>query len=133
MNSRALHLGRVLAWVCFAWLAAGSLPAAAQVEALFDLSTTTGGPFPTNVFTKLDFSNRSNRVVNLPKPDCTAMPARCADLDVLNSLDGFNLQLRVRIPFSGAIDVKTVNATNFFLVTLGDTDSRRDRHRGDVV
>src|SRR5262245_60361717 len=107
MNSRARGLRRGLGWVCFAWLAAASLPAAAQVEALFDLTTTTGGPFPTNVFTKLELSNRSNRVVQLPKPDCAAMPARCADLDVLNSLDGSNLQPRVRIPFSGAIDVSS--------------------------
>jgi dienelactone hydrolase len=124
---------RLLASIGFVWLTAGSVPAAAQVEALFDLRTTASGPFPTNVFTKLDRRNLSDRVVNLPRPDCTAMAARCAELDVLNSLDGFNLQPRLRIPFSGAIDVSTVNTGNFFLVNLGDTDARRDRHRGEII
>ena len=130
MTSRARAL---LASIGFVWLAAGSLPAEAQVEALFDLGSTAAGPFPANVFTKADLSNRSNRAVQLPKPDCMAMAARCAEIDVLNSLDGFNLQPRVRIPFSGAIDVTTVNSGNFFLLNLGDTDVRLDRHRGEVI
>ncbi len=130
MKSRAR---RLLASIGFVWLAAGSLPASAQVEALFDLSSTAAGPFPSNVFTKVDLRNRSNRVIQLPRPDCAAMPVRCAEIDVLNSLDGFNLQPRVRIPFDGAIDVTTVNGGNLFLVNLGDTDARRDRYRGQII
>jgi hypothetical protein len=38
--------------------------------------------------------------VNLPKPDCAARPSDCADIDVLNTLDGFNLQPRVSVSFS---------------------------------
>jgi dienelactone hydrolase len=130
MNSLAR---RLLMSIGFVWLAAGSLPAAAQVEALFDLRGIAGGPFPTNVFTRVELANRSNRAVQLPRPDCAAMPARCAEIDTLNTLDGFNLQPRVRIPFSGAIDVSTVNSGTFFLLNLGDTDSARDRRRGEIV
>jgi hypothetical protein len=44
----------------------------------------------------------------------------CADLDVINTLDGFNLQPRLSIPFSGPIDVATVSSETVFLVRLGD-------------
>jgi len=126
----------LLAGMGLACLILGSQPAQAQVEALFDPSATSTSPFPTNVFTRLDLTNRSNRSIQLPKPDCTATPAAqslCDDIDVLNSLDGFNLQPRVRIPFDGAIDVTTVSGSSLFLVNLGDTDSRRDDDRGEIV
>ena len=39
---------------------------------------------------------------------------------MLNSLDGFNIQPRITIPFSGPIDVSTVSSSNIFLVGPGD-------------
>jgi hypothetical protein len=42
-------------------------------------------------------------------------------IDVINTLDGFNLQPRLSIPFSGPIDPLSVNSSNVFLVSLGDT------------
>jgi hypothetical protein len=124
---------RLGASVVFVWMWTTSLPAIAQVEALFELSATDTGPFPTDVFTEIDRRNLSERTIALPKPDCDASPTLCADIDVLNSLDGFNLQARVRVPFSGPIDVTTVDKASFFLVNLGDTTSRFDRRTGDVV
>jgi hypothetical protein len=47
-------------------------------------------------------------------------PSDCADIDVLNTLDGFNLQPRISIPFTGAIDPASVNSSNVFLVRLPD-------------
>src|SRR6185369_12426948 len=38
-----------------------------------------------------------------------------------NTLDGFNVQPRLSISFSGPIDVASVNSGNVFLVSLGDT------------
>jgi hypothetical protein len=57
--------------------------------------------------------------VNLPKPDCAVRPSDCADIDVINTLDGFNLQPRLSIPFSGDIDVSTVSSQTVFLIRLG--------------
>src|SRR5262249_55508416 len=37
------------------------------------------------------------------------------------TLDGFNLQPRLSIPFDGAIDVTTVTANTVFLISLGST------------
>ena len=50
------------------------------------------------------------------KPDCAARPSDCADVDVLNRLDGFNIQPRISIPFSAPIDLSTVSSRTIFLV-----------------
>jgi hypothetical protein len=52
--------------------------------------------------------------VNLPRPDCAIRPSDCADVDVINTLDGFNLQPRLSIPFDGSIDPASVNSSNLF-------------------
>jgi len=93
----------------------------AAVEPLFDLAQPQTAPAPSNRFTSIDPRNLTNLQVSLPKPDCTQRPSDCQDIDVLNTLDGFNLQPRLRIPFSGAIDPASVNSSNVFLVKLGDT------------
>ena len=98
-----------------------SLALAAGVQALFDLSSPASGPFPSDRFTVPDGSQNTGLRVNLPKPNCVARPSDCADLDVINTLDGFNIQPRLGIPFSGSIDLASVNSANVFLVSLGNT------------
>src|SRR5215510_7814879 len=71
----------------------------AHVETLFDVGSLSGSPFPSNRFTVPDAGQLTGRHVNLPKPDCAARPSDCEDIDVLNTLDGFNLQPRLSIPF----------------------------------
>jgi Bacterial Ig-like domain len=77
-------------------------------------------PFPTNLDTVADSSQVTGLRVNLPLPSCSARPSDCADDAVINSLDGFNIQPRIRIPFSGPIDLATVSSSNIFLVGPGD-------------
>ncbi len=101
----------------------------AAVEALFDLSTTASSPFPSDRFTVDDHDQKTGVRVNLPKPDCASHPSDCADIDVINTLDGFNLQPRLSIPFSGPIDVSTVSSQTVFLVRLG----HRHGGNGDPV
>src|SRR5262245_42544003 len=99
-----------------------SLALGAGVQALFDLSSPTGGPFPSDRFTVFDDGHKTGVQVNLPKPDCAVRPTDCADIDVINTLDGFNPQPRLAIPFSGPIDLGTVNSQTIFLVRLGRLD-----------
>ncbi len=73
-------------------------------------------PFPTNLQTVADSSQVTGLRVNVPLPPCASFPSDCADDAVLNSLDGFNIQPRIRIPFSGPIDVSTVSSSTVFLV-----------------
>jgi len=102
---------------------ASAVALAAGVGVKVDLSSPDKGPFPSDRFTRLDFSQNTFRRVRLPKPDCNARPSDCADIDVLNALDGFNVQPRITVPFTGAIDVNTVNSETVFLINLGDTRS----------
>jgi hypothetical protein len=118
-NLRAARLAAVLALS-----ACASVAAAAGVSVKFDLRDPTAGPFPSDRFTVRDFSQRTFRRVKLPKPDCAARPSDCADIDVINTLDGFNTQPRITIPFTGDIDVKTVTSDTVYLVNLGDTMTR---------
>ena len=101
----------------------------AAVEALFDLSSTTTSPFPSDRFTVDDHDQKTGVRVNLPKPDCGARPSDCADIDVINTLDGFNLQPRLSIPFSDLIDPSTVNSQTVLLARLG----HRQGGKGDPV
>jgi Bacterial Ig-like domain len=78
-----------------------------------------GQPFPTNLHTVRDHTQATGLRVNLPKPDCAVRPSDCAEIDVLNQLDGFNIQPRISIPFSGPIDVSTVSSSTVFLIGPG--------------
>ncbi len=100
--------------------------------AAFDLDNPDSGPFPSDRFTVADASQLTDRRINLPLPDASTRPSDYADVSVINTLDGFNLQPRLSIAFSGPIDVNTVNSTTVFLVKLGDTTSPEDRG-GQVV
>ena len=83
-------------------------------------ATSPGQPFPTNLYTVPDASEITGLRVDLPTPDCTTRPSDCADVAVLNTLDGFNVQPRISIPFSGPIDPSTVSSSTVFLVGPGD-------------
>ena len=78
-------------------------------------AVSTGQPFPSDLFTVIDKNQLTGLRVALPKPDCATNPSDCADVDVLNTLDGFNVDARVSIPFSGAIDLSTVTPATVFL------------------
>jgi len=83
-----------------------------------------GGPpaaqsiFPTDLLTVFDASQRTRRRVNLPKPDCASRPSDCNDVDVLNTLDGFNLQPRVAVRFGVPIDVASVGRDSILFVPI---------------
>ena len=93
-----------------------ALPLVFPGGALAATGTTAGQPFPTNLFTVPDASQITGLRVDLPKPDCATHPSDCADVDVLDTLDGFNIQPRISIPFSAPIDLATVSSSTIFLV-----------------
>jgi hypothetical protein len=76
-------------------------------------------PFPSNLNTVPDASQVTGLRVDLPEPNCKKFPSDCADIAVLDTLDGFNIQPRIAIPFSGAIDLTTVSSSTIFLVGPG--------------
>ncbi len=110
-------LGRAGLFLCAAILLVPTF-VAAQTRPLFNLQSTTQSPFPSDRFTVRDAGQNTGIRVALPLPNCTTHPSDCADITLLNQLDGFNPQPRLSIPFDGAIDVSTVNSSTVFLVGL---------------
>jgi hypothetical protein len=110
-SSRLFAAALVVAWMPVAVMAEG-------VSVRYDDSAS---PFPTNRLTVRDFSNATFRRVQLPKPDCAVRVSDCADIDVINTLDGFSTQPRITVPFTGDIDVSSVNSDTVYLYNLGDT------------
>jgi hypothetical protein len=86
------------------------------VPALAFAAVQPGQPFPTNIDTVADPSQLTGLHVDLPTPDCTTNPSDCQDIAVLDTYDGFNVDARVSIPFSGPIDLSTVTPDTVFLV-----------------
>src|SRR5262249_5312457 len=112
-------------------LAAGAALAATRpapaVHARFDLADTTAGPFPSDRFTVPDDTQNTGKRVHLPLPDPVTHPSDYEDTLVLNTLDGFNLQPRLPIPFAAPIDVNSVSSRTLSLLRRADTLSHRDR------
>jgi hypothetical protein len=95
--------------------------AAAGVSVKSDLSDPAASPFPSDRFTVRDWTNNTLRRVNLPTPDCAVRVSDCADIAVINTLDGFSTQPRITVPFTGDIDPASVSSSTVFLINLGDT------------
>jgi dienelactone hydrolase len=92
--------------------------APAATHPLFNLQSSSQSPFPSDRFTVLDNQQLTGLRVNLALPNCATNPSDCADITLLNQLDGFNLQPRLSIPFDGAIDPSTANSNTIFLVQV---------------
>ena len=92
-----------------------------DVFASFDLSAPQTGPFPSDIFTVADPGNNTGRRVAYPYPDCGERPSDCADIAVINALDGWGLQTQISIPFSGDIDPASVTSDTIFVVSLEST------------
>lgn len=108
---------------------AAGLPsfASAATSVRYELSSIDGSPFPSDHFTRADWRQLTGRRVALPMPDCAIQPSDCADVSLLNQLDGFNVQPRITVPFDGDIDPASVDSRSIFLVHLGDTLSGKGR------
>src|SRR3990172_6174452 len=100
---------------------------------LFDLGAMETSPFPSDFLTVRDRDQITGLRVALPKPDCTVRPSDCQDIDVINTLDGFNLQPRMAIPFSGAIDPSSVTSDTVLLLAIDDDDDARDGDDDDSM
>ena len=80
---------------------------------------TAGQPFPSNLYTTADATQVTGLRVDLPQPSCATNPSDCADVAVLNQLDGFNVQPRISVPFSAPIDLSTVSSSSIFIAGPG--------------
>jgi hypothetical protein len=93
---------RLFACGCVLIVWAGSL-AAAGVKVRFDPGAPDVGPYPTDFLTVPDAAQKTGVRINLPSPDCAANRVVCEENAAINQLDGFPIQTRVRVRFSGDI------------------------------
>jgi hypothetical protein len=106
---------RRLSLVLVTLLAAGFVtPALAtsapRVHVLHGSNPGLTAVFPSNRFTVKDPRQVTGRRVQLPVPHCTKRnDSICDSLKLLNQLDGFDIQPRVYVPFSGAIAIKSIS------------------------
>jgi hypothetical protein len=82
--------------------------AAAQVESLV----------PSDRLTVPDPGQATGRRMALPLPDCGADAAGCDEMRLLNELDGWSVNPRVTIRFSGPVALDSVTRTTAFIVPL---------------
>ena len=94
---------------------AASAVQAAGVKVLFDPTSPSVGPYPSDALTVDDSSQKTGLRINLPMPDCSQEPSTCAELALVNQLDGFSLVPRIRVRFSDAIDTTTLKSGIFVL------------------
>ena len=108
----------------------------AATHPLFNLQSTTQSPFPSDSFTAFDRQQLTGLRVNIPLPNCATNPSDCADLTLLNQLDGFNLQTRLSVPFDGAIDPNSVTSKTVFLIRVagrGLREAESEHFRPQVI
>ena len=80
----------------------------ARVKVLFEPASPSVGPFPTDVLTVPDPAQKTGLRINLPMPDCQAEPSTCEEIAAVNQLDGFSIEPRLRVRFSGPINPDTL-------------------------
>ena len=67
------------------------------------------GPFPSDLLTVADASQKTGRHVNLPAPTCPdENPVPCEAVKLLNELDGFSVKPQFNICFAGPINPDTL-------------------------
>ena len=115
-HHRAPRLAAIIALI-----AAPVFAMADGVSVRLDFSSPATSPFPSDRYTQPDWTQNTFKRVALPKPNCAVRPSDCADIDVINTLDGFNTQPRISVPFTGDIDLASVTSDTVYLVNLGDT------------
>ncbi len=106
----------------------------AGVVVQFDPSNPQTGPYPADFLTVPDSAQITGKRVNLPLPDCSAQATLCAELALLNQLDGFNVQPRITVTFSAPIDPSTLRAGIYFVAMDNLTSDEIGLQKpGDVV
>jgi hypothetical protein len=89
-----------------------------RVEARFDLDAGSPSPFPADWLTVPDRTQRTGLRIASPAARCTLGRSVCDDLKLLGELDGFDLEPRLALRFSGPIDLGSVTPRTVFLVRL---------------
>jgi hypothetical protein len=76
---------------------------------------------PDDRLTVADGQQLTGRRLALPLPDCQVRPSDCDEIRLVNGLDGWDVDPRVEVRFSGTIDVSRVTDSTFYLEPVSGT------------
>jgi len=115
-------------------LLAASAVRAAGVKVRFDPTSPAVGPFPSDALTVADSAQKTGLRINLPMPDCSKEPSTCAELAIVNQLDGFSLEPRLRVRFSAAVNPDTLKDGVFiYWLNLLTTEEQGQQPFGTIT
>jgi len=115
-------------------LLAASAVQAAGVKVRFDPTSPAVGPFPSDALTVADSGQKTGLRINLPMPDCSKEPSTCAELAIVNQLDGFSLEPRLRVRFSAAVNPDTLKDGVFiYWLNLLTTEEQGQQPFGTIT
>jgi hypothetical protein len=107
-------VGRLAGWLALglSLAAAGGSPPAAAAAA------EVQGLFPSDRHTVPDPRQATGRRVALALPDCDADRAGCDEVRLVNELDGWSVNPRLAVGFSGPIDLASLTRASAFILPL---------------
>src|SRR5215212_1322162 len=76
---------------------------------------------PDDALTVADANQLTGRRMALPLPDCGARPSDCDEIRLLDTLDGWDLDPRIEVRFSGPVDISKVTSSTLYLELLDGT------------
>lgn len=94
---------------------------AGTTTVLFRPGNPAVGPFPNNALTVPDAGQKTGMRVNLPYSNMcrSAALSACTNAALLNQLDGFSVNPRITVCFSGPIDLSTLTSAIHFMPADG--------------
>ncbi len=116
MSRRPLALAALAALSASLLVWTPGLAGAAEPVRLLAGTTPATTPFPSDAFTVSDAAQLTGRRVALPTEGCGAQGrSLCDSLALINQLDGFDLQPRITLPFSGPVDLLSVSPQSVYV------------------
>ncbi|MBV8828113.1 MAG: hypothetical protein JO108_02675 [Acidobacteriaceae bacterium] len=100
--------GKFLIFLAFV----GTLALAGQTTVLYEPTSLTAGPFPSDVLTAADTTQITGHRIALPPAESSCDPSQslpvCTNTDALNQFDGFSVNPRLMVCFSAPVDTSTL-------------------------
>src|SRR5262249_14388902 len=81
--------------------------------------------FPTDGLTQADPAQLRGRRIHLPLANCREAPSTCDEINLLNTLDGWSVNPRMTLAFTGRIALDSIERRSAFVLPLGDDKAER--------
>ena len=106
--------------------------AAGPLAAVFSLLLVSVAPaeatevrmlFPTDQLTEADPRQLTGRRVHLSLVNCVEAPSTCDEISLLNGLDGWSVNPRMTLAFTGRVALDSITRSSVFVLPLGNDAS----------